>query len=89
VARAILLDAKLPIRFWGEAVLIVSYLRNRTPIGPNGKTLEEAYSGKRPYVGYLRVYGCVVYIYIPKETRLKLEDIAVKTCLISYIPTSR
>jgi hypothetical protein len=42
-------------------VLIVSYLRNRTLIGLNRKTLEEAYSGKRPYIGYLRVYGCVAY----------------------------
>jgi len=70
-------------------VLIVSYLRNRTPIGPNRKTLEEAYSGKRPYVGHLRVYGCIVYIYIPKEICLKLKDIAIKTCLIGYIPTLR
>jgi hypothetical protein len=70
-------------------VLIVSYLRNRTLIGPNGKTLEEAYSGKRPYVGHLRVYGCVAYAHILKETRLKLKDVAVKTCLIGYIPTSR
>jgi hypothetical protein len=84
-----LLDAKLPVRFWGEAVLIASYLRNRTPIGPNGKTPEEAYSGKCPYVGHLRVYGYVAYVYIPKETRLKLEDIAIKTCLIGYMPTSR
>jgi hypothetical protein len=89
VARAILLDAKLPIRFWGEAVLIVSYLRNRTPIGPNGKTLEEAYSGKRPYMGHLRAYGYIAYTHISKETRLKLEDIAIKTCLIGYMPTSR
>jgi len=89
VARAMLLDAKLPVRFWGEAVLIASYLRNRTPIGPNGKTLEEAYSGKRPYMGYLRVYGCVAYAHIPKETRLKLDDVAIKTCLIGYMPTSR
>jgi len=70
-------------------VLIESYLRNRTPIGPNRKTLEEAYSGKRPYMGHLRVYGYVVYAHIPKETRLKLEDIAIKTCLIGYIPTLR
>ena len=67
----------------------MSYLRNRTPIGLNGKTLEEAYSGKRPYIGHLRVYEYVAYAYIPKETRLKLEDIAIKTYLIGYIPTSR
>jgi hypothetical protein len=89
VARAMLLDAKLPIRFWGEAMLIASYLWNRTPIGPNGKTPEEAYSGKRPYMGHLRAYGCIAYAYIPKEICLKLKDIAIKTYLIGYIPTLR
>jgi hypothetical protein len=38
---------------------------------------------------YLRVYEYIVYIYIPKETRLKLKDIAIKTYLISYILTLR
>ena len=70
-------------------MLTASYLRNRTPIGPNRKTLEEAYSGKRPYMGHLRVYGCIAYVQIPKETRLKLKDVAIKTCLIGYMPTSK
>jgi hypothetical protein len=85
VARAILLDAKLPVRFWGEAVITAYYLRNRIPIGPNEKTPEEAYSGKRPNIRHLRAYGCIAYIYVPKETRLKMNDIAIKACLIGYI----
>jgi hypothetical protein len=68
-------------------MLIASYLRNRTPIGPNRKTLEEAYSRKRPYIGHLRAYGYVAYAHIPEEKRLKLKDVAIKTCLIGYIPT--
>jgi hypothetical protein len=70
-------------------VLIASYLWNRTPIGPNRKTPEEAYTGKCPYIGHLRAYRCVVYAHVPKEKRLKLEDIAVKTCFIGYMPTSK
>jgi len=89
VARAMLLDAKLPIRFWGEAVTTACYLRNRTPIGPEGKTPEEAYSGRKPNIGHLRAYGCVAYAHIPKERRQKLKPTAVKACLIGYMPTSR
>jgi hypothetical protein len=84
-----LLDAKLPVRFWGEAVITACYLRNRTLIGPNGNTPEEAYSGKRPNIGHLRAYGCIAYAHAPKETRLKMDDVAIKACLISYMPTSR
>ena len=40
-------------------------------------------------LGLVRAYGYVAYAYIPKETRLKLEDIVIKTCLIGYMPTSR
>ena len=72
IARSMLLDAKLPIRFWGYAVTTACYLRNRTPIGPKGLTPEEAYSGKKPYIGHLRAYGCIAYAHIPKETRQKL-----------------
>ena len=67
MARAMLLDANLPIRLWGEAVNTASYLRNRTPIGPNDRTPEEAYTGHIPYIGHLRVYGCIAYQHIPKE----------------------
>ncbi len=89
VARAMLLDAKLPIKFWGEAVVTASYLRNRTPIGPKGKTPEEAYSGRKPYVGHLKAYECVAYAHIPKEVRPKLGDTTIRTCLIGYMPTAR
>ena len=89
VARAMLIGAKLPTRLWGEAVRTACYLRNRTPIGPDGKTPEEAYSGRKPNIGHLRAYGCVAYAHIPKEKRLKLDDTATKTCLVGYMPTSR
>jgi len=69
VARAMLQGAGLPARFWGDAVITACYLRNRTPIGPDGKTPEEAYSGKKPYIGHLKAYGCLAYAYIPKERR--------------------
>lgn len=46
-------DAKLPYWLWGDAVETACYLRNRAPIGPEGLTPEEAYSGKRPDISHL------------------------------------
>ena len=89
MARAMLLDASLPVRFWGDAVITASYLRNRTPIGPGNITPEEAYSGIVPYIGHLRAYGCLAYAYIPTENRDKLEPTARGCILIGYMPTSR
>ena len=81
--------AGLPVWFWGDAVITACYLRNRTLISPKRKTLEEAYSRKKPSIRHLRAYGCLTYAHIPKERRQKLEPTAVKTCFIGYMPTSR
>jgi hypothetical protein len=54
VARALLLGAKLLLKFWQETIDTVCYIRNRIPVGPEGKTLEKAYTGKVLYIGYLR-----------------------------------
>ena len=89
VARAMLQDAGLPERFWEDAIATACYIRNRIPVGPKGMTPEEAYSGKKPYIGHLKAWGCLAYHYIPLENRRKLEPTATKTCFIGYMPTSR
>jgi transposase InsO family protein len=89
IARTMLQDSGLPSKFWAEAANTACYLRNRTPIGPNGITPEEAYSGKRPYIGHLRAFGCTAYTYITKERRLKLEPNAKRMAFLGYMPTTR
>ena len=89
MARSILQYAKLPLRFWGFAVIITCYLRNRMPIGPDGMCPEEAFTGRKVSVGHIRTFGCIVYTNIPKETRGKLELVARKTILVSYLLTSK
>jgi hypothetical protein len=64
-------------------------LRNRIPIGLGGITPEEAYSGKKLYIEYLRAFGYIIYTYIPKERRQKLDPNTKKIVLIDYIPIAR
>jgi hypothetical protein len=89
IARTILQDSGLPSRFWVEAASTACYLRNRTPIGPNGITPEKVYNGKRLYIGYLRVFGYTAYAYIAKERRLKLEPNTKKMVFIGYMLIAR
>ena len=62
--RAMLANAGLPIRLWGEAANTACYLHNRTPRKYDGgqvMTPEERWTGRRPDLSYLRVFGSVAY----------------------------
>jgi hypothetical protein len=89
IAKALLFDAQLPPMFWGEAVNTANYLRNRLPIGPDGKSPHEAFTKQRPSVSHLRVFGCLAYAYQAKETRLKLDPNSVKTVFVGYEASTR
>lgn len=89
MARSMLLEAKLPARFWGEAVIAACYLRNRMAIGPDNKSPEEAFTGRRPSTRHLRTFGCIAYADIPSVNRAKLEPTARKTIFVGYMPTSK
>jgi hypothetical protein len=89
MARSMLLEAKLPHRFWGLAVQAACYLRNRMPIGPDGKSPEEAFTGRRPSTRHLRTFGCIAYADVPSVIRAKLDPTARKTIFVGYMPTSK
>jgi hypothetical protein len=47
-------------------------------------TLEEAFSGNKPNVENLRIFGCPVYSHIPKEKRNKLEPSGKNGIFMGY-----
>ena len=66
-ARAMLHDQDLPMHLWVEAAISAVYVQNRTPhIVLENKTPEEVISSKKPEVIHLRIFGCPIYIHIPK-----------------------
>ena len=67
-AKAMLHDQDLPMHLWPEATRTTVYVQNRTPHRAlENKTPEEVFSGKKPEVSHLKIFGCLVYIHIPKE----------------------
>ena len=80
--RSMLTDAKLPQRFWGEAIFTAVYLRNRSPTkAVEGK---EAWMGKKPTVTHLHVFGCDAYAHVPKDERGKFDPKAKKCIFVGY-----
>jgi hypothetical protein len=67
-----LLGAGLPTELWGEAVHTASYLSNGTPRRGNSDQVaspEELWTGRKPDLGHLRVFGCVAFAQLAKEQR--------------------
>ncbi|KAJ9558364.1 hypothetical protein OSB04_012978 [Centaurea solstitialis] len=57
--RTMLADSKLPITFWAEAVNTACYVQNIVLIvRSKGKTPYELFEKKKPYIGFLKPFGC-------------------------------
>lgn len=75
MARSFLKEMKMPAEMWGEAVRHSVYILNRLPTrAVSGKTPYEAWTGKRPNVSHIRVFGCVAHMKIPSVHVTKLDD---------------
>lgn len=90
MARSMLADAKLPSKFWAEAVSTAVYLRNRSPtISVEGMTPFEALTSKKPHVEMFRVFGCLAYAHIPKVEREKFDPKARRCIFLGYGATTK
>jgi len=87
---AMLLDSKLPNRFWAEAMDTANYVRNRLPTHGRDITPEEVWSGIRPGLNHIRVFGNLTYAHIAKEKRIKSDlSRAWKGILVGYTDTAK
>jgi len=85
-ARSMLIDSGLRAELWGEAINTASYLRNRSPSrGVEEKlTPEEIWSGWKPSIGHLRVFGCRAHVLIPEGDRRKMGERSWTGALVGY-----
>ncbi|KAJ9547336.1 LOW QUALITY PROTEIN: hypothetical protein OSB04_019879 [Centaurea solstitialis] len=74
-ARTTLADSKLPVTFWAEAVNTACYVQNRVLIVKSrGKTPYELFEKKKPYIGFLKPFGCPCTILDTKTFLGKFES---------------
>ena len=90
MARSMLKSKKLPKEFWAEAVACAVYISNRSPTkSVLEKTPQEAWSGRKPGVSHLRVFGSIAHAHVPDEKRSKLDDKSEKYIFIGYDANSK
>jgi len=88
--KAMLHDQDLPMYLWVEAVRAAVYVQNRMPHRAFGnKTPKELFTGKKLEVSHLRIFGCLVYVHIPKEKRSKLDPSGKKGIFVGYSDSSK
>ena len=88
--RAIIEDAKFPKELWDEIAMTVVYLKNLSPTAAlDNLTPHEAWYGVKPNLQHLRILGCMAYVHVPEEKRIKLDSHTMKGQLIGYGGTNQ
>lgn len=84
-ARSMLSGAGLEQTFWAKVVATTCYLLNHSPTSILvDKTPMEAWSGKKPSLRHLRVFGVEAYAHVLDVNRSKLDNKVVKCIFIGY-----
>ncbi|KAM1689141.1 hypothetical protein EV2_037740 [Malus domestica] len=85
MAKCMMLEKGIPFEFWAEAVNTAVYILNRCPTKVlNKKTPFEAYSGRKPGVKHLKVFGSLCYAQVPSQMRQKLDATSVMCIFLGY-----
>lgn len=88
--KSMLHDQDLTKFLWGEATKTVVYIKNKTPHRSlDNMTPEEAFTRKKPSIDHLWIFGFLVYIYVPKDKRKKLDPSSMKRTFFGYNSSSK
>lgn len=65
--KAMMCVFDLPYSIWEKASRKTIYIQKRIPhVVTEDKTPKEAFTSEKPEVGHLRIFGCLMYIHVPK-----------------------
>jgi transposase InsO family protein len=85
IARALLIQSKLPPKFWGYAVLHSVYLMNRMPsMAIKGQLPYQLLFKELPDLSMLKVFGCLCYTSTHEAKRTKLDHRSFKCVFLGY-----
>jgi hypothetical protein len=83
-------DQDLPMKLWVEATRTTVYVQNTlSHISLGLKTPEEMFFGNKPEVSHLKIFGCPVFVHIPKERRAKMDPSRKKGIFVGYCEVSK
>lgn len=89
-SKCMLLNANLQNDFWAEAVATAAHIVNRSPTRAlSYVTPEELWTGVKPNLHYMRIFGCKAMVHIPKELRRKLDRKSRELIFVGYSDSTK
>ena len=89
MVRSIISHSNLPISLWGEALKTAAYILNRVPTKATAKTPYELWTGKKPSLKHLHIWGCLAEARPYRPHEKKLDSRTVSFYFIGYSERSR
>ena len=78
------------MHLWVEEVGTTVYVQNKISHSDLGnKTSKEMFIDEKPEVNDLKIFGCPMYIHVPKEKRSKLDPSGKKGIFVGYSEQSK
>ncbi|KAK8613675.1 hypothetical protein V6N13_101432 [Hibiscus sabdariffa] len=87
MVRSMMSHTDLPTSFWGYALETAAFTLNRVPSKSVQKTPHEMWTGRRPNMSFMKIWGCKAYVKHQMST--KLEPKSEKCTFVGYPKETR
>jgi hypothetical protein len=70
---------------WAKESMTTMYVQNKSPHNTLRNMIpEESFTEVKHEVGYFRIFGCPIYIHVPKEKMINLDPSGRKGTFVGY-----
>ncbi|KAL4388403.1 hypothetical protein GQ457_09G021430 [Hibiscus cannabinus] len=73
MVRSMMSHTGLPTSFWGYAIETTAFTLNRVPSKSIQKMPHEMWTGKRPNMSFMKIWGCKAYVKHQMSTKLETK----------------
>jgi hypothetical protein len=88
--RSMIRAQGLDLEFWAETMNTAVYIKNQCLTKTlESKTPQEAWTGRKPDVSHLRVFGYKAFAHIPDEKRSKLKSKSMPCVFLGYCEATK
>ena len=84
MVRSMISMTNLPGFLWGEALKTALYILNRVPTKAVPLTPFELWTGRKPSLNHLKVWGCPAEVKLYNPTLSKLDSRTTRCYFVSY-----